>query len=139
MYLNTYECIGNLVRDPELKMVNAGNKQVAVVRFTLANNRSYKDKSGNYQEDTDWIPCEAWDTGAEKIQSLFSKGDAMFIQGSLRSDQWEDKKTGEKRSALKVRVERFMKIPREPRGAKNDEGGPTSASVDVDLQDTDVL
>jgi single-strand DNA-binding protein len=112
MYLNDYIAEGNLTRDPELRMVQSGNKQVAVVRFTLAMNRSFKRPDGSWDEQADFIPCEAWDSGAEKIVKDFTKGDRMTIKGSVRSDQWEDKNTGEKRSSLKVRVSGFRKVPR---------------------------
>ena len=55
-----------------------------------------------------YIPCEAWDSGAELIAESFRKGDLVFVEGSMRNDKWE--KDGVKHSTMKVRVNNFSKI-----------------------------
>lgn len=99
---------GNLARDPELRMVNTGGKQTAVVNFTVAVSREYTKSDGEKDKVTSFINCEAWDTGAEVIAESFNKGDLVMIEGSLRNDSWE--KDGVKHSTLKVRVNNFSKI-----------------------------
>ena len=99
---------GNLVRDPELRMVNTSGKQTAVVNFTVAVSREYTKSSGERDKITSFINCEAWDSGAEMIADSFNKGDLVMIEGSLRNDVWE--KDGVKHSSLKVRVNNFSKI-----------------------------
>lgn len=99
---------GNLARDPELRVVNTGGKQTAVVNFTVAVSREYTKSDGEKDKVTSFINCEAWDTGAEVIAESFKKGDLVMIEGSLRNDSWE--KDGVKHSTLKVRVNNFSKI-----------------------------
>jgi single-stranded DNA-binding protein len=55
-----------------------------------------------------YIPCEAWDSGAELIAESFRKGDLVFVEGSMRNDKWE--KDGVKHHSMKVRVNNFSKI-----------------------------
>jgi single-strand DNA-binding protein len=101
---------GNLARDPEVRVVNTGGKQTAVVNFTVATSREYVKSNGEKDKITSFINCEAWDTGAEVIGNSFKKGDLVLIEGSLRNDSWE--KDGVKHSTLKVRVNNFSKITR---------------------------
>lgn len=127
MYVNTVHLMGNLVRDPDIKVINSGDKKVSVVRFTVAVNRSFKRKDGSWDEQTDWINCEAWDSGADKISKDFAKGDRILLDGSIRSESWEDKETGKTRSAMKVRVEKFEKIPRRAKSEGESSAEPNDA------------
>lgn len=99
---------GNLVRDPEVRYIDSSSKQTAVVNFTVATSREYTKANGEKDKVTTFVPCEAWDSGAEIIGNSFKKGDLVFIEGSLRNDSWE--KDGVKHNSMKVRVNNFAKI-----------------------------
>ncbi|NBU33439.1 single-stranded DNA-binding protein [bacterium] len=99
---------GNLARDPELRVVGSGDRQTSVVNFTVATSREFTKANGTQDKITSFIPCEAWDSGAEAIAATFKKGDLVMIEGSLRNDSWE--KDGVKHSTLKIRVNNFGKI-----------------------------
>ena len=99
---------GNLVRDPEVRYIDKTGKQTAVVNFTVATSREYTKANGEKDKITTFVPCEAWDSGAEVIGNSFKKGDLVFVEGSLRNDSWE--KDGVKHNSLKVRVNNFAKI-----------------------------
>jgi single-strand DNA-binding protein len=99
---------GNLTRDPELRVINNGEKQTSVVNFTVATSREFTRANGTKDKITSFIPCEAWDSGAETIHSSFKKGDLVLVEGSLRNDTWE--KDGVKHNSLKIRVNNFSKI-----------------------------
>lgn len=120
---------GNLARDPELRVVNTGGKQTAVVNFTIASSREYQKNNGEKDKITSFVNCEAWDSGAEVIAESFKKGDLVFVEGSLRNDSWE--KDGVKHSSLKVRVNNFGKIARVGRQSK------VAAAVSADDSSTD--
>ncbi|NDG30873.1 single-stranded DNA-binding protein, partial [bacterium] len=96
---------GNLARDPELRVVGSGDRQTSVVNFTVATSREFTKANGTQDKITSFIPCEAWDSGAEAIAATFKKGDLVMIEGSLRNDSWE--KDGVKHSTLKIRVNNF--------------------------------
>lgn len=99
---------GNLTRDPELREVNTGGKQTYVVNFTVATSREFTRANGSRDKITSFVPCEAWDSGAETISNSFAKGDLVMVEGSLRNDSWE--KDGVKHNSLKLRVNNFSKI-----------------------------
>lgn len=106
---------GNLARDPDLRRVNTGGKETAVVNFTVATSREFTKANGSQDKITSFINCEAWDSGAETIAATFKKGDLVMIEGSLRNDSWE--KDGHKHSTVKVRVNNFGKIVKTKRSS----------------------
>lgn len=100
---------GNLARDPIVRSVQTSSgKNTSVVNFTIATSREYTKNNGQKDKIKSFIPCEAWDTGAEIIGNSFSKGDLVMVEGSIRNDSWE--KDGVKHSTLKIRVNNFSKI-----------------------------
>ena len=99
---------GNLTRDPELRTVNTGGKTTSVVNFTVATSREFTRANGTKDKITSFVPCEAWDSGADTIKASFAKGDLVLVEGSLRNDSWE--KDGVKHNSLKIRVNNFSKI-----------------------------
>lgn len=101
--LNKVLLIGNLTRDPDVRMMSNGRP---VCNFGLALNRSYKDAEGNRKDETTFVEVESFGPRAEAIGKFFAKGRAIFIEGRLKLDQWESKE-GEKRSALKVVLDSF--------------------------------
>jgi single-strand DNA-binding protein len=110
---------GNLTRDPELRTVNSGDKQTSVVSFTVAVSKEFTRANGTKDKIVSYIPCEAWDSGAEIIGESFKKGDLVLIEGTVRNDSWE--KDGVKHSTLKVRVNNFSKITRVKRKEVSEE------------------
>jgi len=103
--LNKVMLIGNLTRDPELRVLPKGT---AICQFSLAVNRKWRNEAGQDQEEVTYVDCEAWAKGGETIAKYCTKGRPLFVEGRLRLDQWEDKTTKEKRSRMKVVVENFQ-------------------------------
>ena len=101
--LNKVLLIGNLTRDPDVKMLSSGRP---VCNFGLALNRSYKDGEGNRKEEVTFVDVECYGPRAEAIGRFFTKGRSIFVEGRLKLDQWESKE-GEKRSALRVVLDNF--------------------------------
>lgn len=103
--LNKVMLIGNLTRDPELRVTPKGT---AICQFSLAVNRKYKGADGNDAEEVVFVDLEAWGKTGETISKYCTKGKPLFVEGRLKLDQWEDKTTKEKRSRMKVVVEQFQ-------------------------------
>lgn len=103
--LNKVMLIGNLTRDPELRVTPKGT---AICGFSLACNRKYRDESGADREEVTYVDIEAWGKAAENIAKYVVKGRPLFVEGRLRLDQWEDKVTKEKRSRMKVVCDNFQ-------------------------------
>ena len=108
-YLNKVFLIGNLTRDPELRVTPKGT---AVCQFGLAVTRQYKDESGATRDETAFIDIEAWGKQGELVSKYLQKGSLAFIEGRLRFDSWEDKQSGQKRNKLKVVLENVQFLSR---------------------------
>ena len=103
--LNKVMLIGNLTRDPELRVTPKGT---AICQFSLAVNRKFRDESGADREEVTYVDIEAWGKSGENIAKYCTKGRPLFVEGRLRLDQWEDKTTKEKRSRMKVVCDNFQ-------------------------------
>ncbi len=101
--LNKVLLIGNLTRDPEVRMMSSGRP---VCNFGLALNRNYKDSDGNKREEVTFVDVECFGPRADAVGRFFSKGRPIFVEGRLKLDQWESK-DGEKRSAIRVVLDNF--------------------------------
>lgn len=95
---------GNLTRDPELRYTPKGT---AIARLGLALNRSWRTETGEQREETTFVDVDAFGRQAEVIGQYMRKGRPMLIEGRLKLDQWDDKKTGQKQSKLRVVLESF--------------------------------
>lgn len=95
---------GRLTSDPDVRTV----KNTKVASFTIASNRKFKKQDGTLQEETTFMPVEAWDSAADLMERILKKADTVTVRGSLRNDQWE--KDGQKHSRTKIRVEEFEKF-----------------------------
>ena len=115
--------MGRLTRDPEVKYTSGGT---AIAKLSMAVNRNWTNKEGQKQEDTTFVDVDAFGRQAEVIGQYIKKGNPIFIEGNLRLDQWDDKQTGEKRSKLKVVLDRFEFI--DSKGDGGSGGGYSSQS-----------
>ena len=86
--VNKVILIGNLGKDPEVKYLES---KVAVAKFTLATNSTWKDKDGSKKEHTEWHNIVLWRGLAELSEKYLHKGDKVYIEGRLRTKSWEDK------------------------------------------------
>lgn len=86
--VNKVILIGNLGRDPEVRYLE-GN--VAVAKFSVATNESYKDKKGDWQTATEWHDVVAWRALAERAEKQLKKGSQVFVEGKLTHRKYQDK------------------------------------------------
>ena len=113
-YLNRYAFIGNLTQAPELRLPPTSLRQ-ALCLLNVAINRSSRDESGEKIIHTTYInDIEVWGPPGEACAHFLTLGSLVFIEGRMDMDQWQDKKSGAKRSRLKVVAEnvQFLRIRR---------------------------
>ena len=103
--INKVILIGRLGKDPEVKYTPSG---APVAKFTLATDEVFKDRSGEQQRRTEWHNIVAWNRLAEICGEYLTKGKQIYIEGSIRSRQWEDQ-SGNKRTSYEI-VAREMKM-----------------------------
>lgn len=97
--LNKVLIAGRLTHDPDLKYISSGR---AVCRIRIANSRFYRSKEGERKEDSTFIDVSMWDKQAEWVGEKLKKGRPVLVEGRLKSDMWDDKTTGQKRSKIEI-------------------------------------
>lgn len=86
MYLNKAIIIGNLTRDPEMKALPSGIK---VCNFSVATNRTWKDKDGKKQESTEYHNVVVFGRQAEIVAQYMKKGSSIMVEGRLQTRSWD--------------------------------------------------
>lgn len=103
---NKVMLMGNLVRDPELRVTPSG---LPICRCTIACSRTVRSEKieGGSREETTFVDVESFGKQAEVVAKHFVKGKPIFVEGRLRLNEWQTA-TGEKRSKLQVVMETFV-------------------------------
>lgn len=87
-YLNKVFLLGNLGRDPEIKVTQNSKK---FARFTIATTKRYRAADGETKEDTQWHSVTFWGNGAETIERLdIRKGAQLLIEGEVTYRKWDE-------------------------------------------------
>ncbi len=112
--LNQTVIVGRLVKDPELKETENGNK---VTNITLAVPRSFKNSNGEYE--TDFISCVLWKGIAENTVEYCKKGDLIGVKGRVqtRSFEVEDEK---RRYVMEIVAEKVTFLSSKNKDEKED-------------------
>ena len=114
--------VGNLGRDPEVRYTANGS---AVANITVATSESWKDKqSGERQERTEWHRVVFFGRLAEIAEEYLKKGAQVYIEGSIRTQKWQDKESGQDRYTTEI-VARDMQM-------LGSRGGEASGASDDD-------
>jgi single-strand DNA-binding protein len=105
----------------------------------LAVNRRWKTESGEEKEDVYFAECKAFGKQAETIAQYVKKGHPLMVEGRLTREEWDDKKTGEKRSTTRIMIETFQFLKGRDEGAApapRREAAPAAApKPDLDADD----
>jgi len=104
--LNKVQLIGNLGKDPEIRFTPQDAKKVA--SFSLAVNRSFRNKDGENIDDTQWFNLEAWTGLANVVEDYLKKGDRVYTEGRLKTESYE--KDGETKYFTKVVVKEMIML-----------------------------
>src|SRR5512141_1285946 len=86
--LNKVMLIGKLGKDPEVRYTASGQ---AVAGFSLATGEKFKNKSGEWEERTEWHNITLWGKLAEIAGEYLSKGKTVYIEGRLQTRKWQEK------------------------------------------------
>jgi single-strand DNA-binding protein len=119
MSLNKVMLIGNLGKDPEVRFTPGGQ---AVAKFPLATSEVWNDAEGQRKERTEWHNIVAWAKLAETCGQYLTKGRQVFVEGSIRTRQYDDK-DGNRRYMTEIIAQRVQFL-----GGRAAEGGRTAAA-----------
>jgi single-strand DNA-binding protein len=114
--VNKVILVGRLGKDPELRSIPSGT---SVAKFSLATDDRFTDKAGEKQERTEWHNIVVWGKLAEICGQYLRKGRLVYIEGSIRTDSWDDKETGVKKYRTEIIANTMQML--EKKG--DDEGG----------------
>jgi len=104
-YINAAQIAGNLGKDAATSTTKGGKN---VTRFSIAANKKWTDKSGKEHETTDWFRVAAWNNLA-KFASSLKQGDAVLVQGELRTGEYTDDKNV-KRQPVEIVANTILRI-----------------------------
>lgn len=125
--LNKIMLIGNLGKDSETRFTT-GN--VSVTNFTLATTYSYKDKSGNWKDETTWHNIVSFGL-SDYMKENLKKGKKFFVEGRLTKRDHTDK-DGNKKYFTEVISERLIPLE-STAGVSGEEDKTTSSEAPPDI------
>ena len=118
-YLNKVMLIGNIGKDPEIRVNPTSGKKV--VRFSLATSKRYRDNNGEQKEQTEWHNIIGWGKIADIVEQLgIRKGTSLYVEGELTTRSWTDQASGQKRYTTEINMSTFQLLT--PRGTQNGGG-----------------
>jgi single-strand DNA-binding protein len=123
--VNKVILIGNLGKDPEVKYTPSG---MAVARFSIATNERVKDKDGNWGDRTEWHNIVLFDRKAEVAGEYLKKGRTVYIEGSIRTNSWDDKETGQKKYRTEIIGNQMVLLGGQREGGEGGGGGYSGRS-----------
>lgn len=129
--VNRVMLIGNLGKDPDIQLLE-GN--IAVAKFPLATTETYKDRTGKLVSQTEWHTVVLWRGLAELTQKYLHKGSLIYVEGRLRTRNWEDKE-GNRRVVTEIVGDNLIMLD------KRSDGGvpPSSGASGFDTEPPDMM
>ena len=103
--LNKLSLIGNVGAAPEVRTLSGGTK---LATLSLATKQRWKDKSGQYQERTDWHRLKCWDRLAEVVEEYVSAGDRLYVEGRVEYGSYD--RDGVTISTVEVHVRELLML-----------------------------
>ena len=113
--INKVILVGRLGKDPEIRSTPQGT---TVAKFTVATDEKFTDRAGEKQERTEWHNVVAWGKLGEICGPYLRKGKLVYIEGSIRTDSWDDKESGQKKYRTEIVANTMKMLDR-----RGDEGG----------------
>lgn len=116
--INKVTLLGRVGKDPEVRhFENDG----AVCNFSLATNRSYKNKNGEKVDETEWHNLVIWSRGLVGVaEKYIKKGTLLYVEGRLATRSWDDQ-SGVKKYTTEIMVESFKMLDGKPEGSNSGE------------------
>jgi single-strand DNA-binding protein len=110
--INKVILVGTLGKDPETKYMPSGN---AVTNFSVATSESWKDKSGEKQEVTEWHNITMFGKVAEIAEKYLKKGSKVYLEGKLKTEKYQ--KNGVDKYITKIICDQMQMLDSKPEGA----------------------
>ena len=110
--LNKVLLLGNLGSEPECRVLNSGT---CVASVSLGTAKSRKQQDGSYAEQTEWHRLVFWGKIAETVQQYLHKGSRIYVEGELRSRQYQDQQ-GQTKHITEIHVNEMLMLTSQKSG-----------------------
>lgn len=115
MSVNKVFLLGHLGRDPEVRYTQGGT---TVANLRLATNERRPDGQGGWKDETEWHSVVVFGKQADNVKKYLTKGREIFVEGSLRTRQWQDQQ-GQKKFSTEIVAQNMRFV-----GGRGGQGGP---------------
>jgi len=132
MGVNKVILVGNLGANPEMRFTQGGQ---AVANLRIATTERWTDKNGQKQEQTEWHQVVVWGKTAEIVGQYLTKGRQVYVEGRIRTRQWQDQQ-GQKRFTTEIVAQNVQMLGSRTEGAPREEvgaGAPPDEAVTGDF------
>lgn len=123
--VNKVILIGNLGADPETRYLPSGD---AVTNIRIATTDTWKDKSGEKQEHTEWHRIAFFGKLAEIAGEYLKKGSPVYVEGRIRTRKWQDKE-GQDRYSTEIVADRMQLLGARGGGSESMAREPAAAGA----------
>ncbi len=102
--VNRVTLVGNV---GEVPRVSEREGEAFVANFPLATNEVWRDKEGEEVRRTEWHRIVVWNKAADIVKQHVNKGDALYVEGKISTNSWDDKE-GNKHYSTEVICDNFL-------------------------------
>lgn len=133
--VNKVILVGNLGKDAELRYTSSG---VPVASLRMATTERFKDRDGQWKDQTEWHSVSVWGKTAESLAEYLQKGRQIYVEGRLHTRSWDDK-DNKKRYATEIRADRVVLLGGRGAGPDVEAGSAAEESREVpELTEDDI-
>ncbi|MCO6499044.1 MAG: single-stranded DNA-binding protein [Vicingus serpentipes] len=137
--INKVILVGNLGKDPEVRYLEGGT---AVANFPIATSESFKDKNtGERKTITEWHNVVVWRGLAEIAEKYLKKGNQVYIEGKLKTRQWQDKE-GNNRYTTEIVADNLQMLGKKDDNSSNaiqtNVSEPSTSKPDIENSDNEI-
>lgn len=134
--INKVIIVGNLGNDPETRFLPSGG---AVTNISIATSEKWKDKTtGQQQEKTEWHKIIFFNRLAEIAGEYLKKGSKVYVEGSLRTNKWQDK-DGNDRYTTEIIAKELQMLDAKSDGQSSNAPQVTQVSNEPSFDDSDSI
>jgi single-strand DNA-binding protein len=102
--VNRVTLVGNV---GEVPRVSERDGEAFVANFPLATNEVWRDKEGEEIRRTEWHRIVVWNKAADIVKQHVNKGDALYVEGKISTNSWDDKE-GNKHYSTEIVCDNFL-------------------------------
>ncbi len=123
--VNKVIILGNLGNDPEVRYTS---DERAIANISIATSSRYKDRSGEFKENTEWHRVIFFNRLAEVVRDYLKKGQSVYVEGKLQTRKWQDQ-NGQDKYTTEIVADNMQML-----GAKGDSVNNQKITLDKDTE-----